>query len=510
MNPSSIKQEIVDAQDLAAALIAALKLPEGDPSLNSESWVKLAYEAVLDGQSCKVLKEVPAFDKVVGRPEDQDAPLVLRPTAGGALLYLRHMFELEGGLAKAIMDLAVEREKSKRWDTALAKSIAAKDGLNKEQGDALFRLAQFKFIILTGGPGTGKTHTLKSLLRYAVNGGNVAPSQIRLVAPTGRAARRIADGIDTMRLEPEFKELAKPQTIHSLLYEPESFDDLELLVVDESSMVDLILFNQLIDKLPKTCSVVLVGDPNQLPSVEVGSVLADLCEAPGLAANKVQLSQQHRSKQEIMELAESVLSGKGGEVIKLEAPTPEAVVECALPAFIALRDKARAGDVEGALDMVDSVRVLCSHVNGPLGAETLSRAIADKLGIRFSPPGSGSLLMVTRNDRRGTGLSNGDVGVMVREKVYFRGQPAGFDVSLLPEYTLAFATTIHKAQGSEYKHAIVVLGSSQRKDFLNRQLIYTGITRAREQLTLFADRKVFLDASRKEVPRASGLKDRIG
>ena len=113
------------------------------------------------------------------------------------------------------------------------------------------------------------------------------------------------------------------------------------------------------------------------------------------------------------------------------------------------------------------------------------------------------------NDRRGTGLSNGDVGVMVGDLVYFRGYVAGFDLNRLPEYASAFATTIHKAQGSEYGHAVVVLGSSQREGFLNRQLIYTGITRARRQVTLVADRTDFLAACAREVPRASGLKQRL-
>ena len=369
-----------------------------------------------------------------------------------------------------------------------------------------------KDIVFAIGPaGTGKTYTLNSLLKYAVKAGELSPAQIRLVAPTGRAARRIADGLAELRKQPAFAELVEPQTIHSLLYEPEAFDGMQLLVVDESSMVDLMLFNDVIDKLPAGCSLVLVGDPNQLPSVEVGSVLADLCEAPALAANKVQLVRQVRSKDapEIMRFADSVLGGQGREAVSLIPPTPEAVLELILPAYGALRDKAREGDVTGAMALVDEVRVLCSHVRGPLGAETLARLIADKLDIRVSPPGSGSLIMVTKNDRRGTGLSNGDVGVMVGGLVYFRGHAAGFDINRLPEYASAFATTIHKAQGSEYGHAVVVLGSSQREGFLNRQLIYTGITRARKQVTLVADRTDFLAACVREVPRASGLKQRL-
>jgi len=506
MSNPSIKQEATDARELALALLSALGLP---PEHASFTWAEIAYRAVLDGQSCAMLKTSPGLDAIVGTVDHQDTPLVLRGTAAEPLLYLRHMDELEAGLARSVLQLAVRREEP--WSLASAKSIAQADQLNEEQAEALSRLAERAFMILTGGPGTGKTYTLNSLLKYAVQAGGLSPAQIRLVAPTGRAARRIADGLAELRKQPAFADLVEPQTIHSLLYEPEAFDGMQLLVVDESSMVDLMLFNEVIDKLPAGCSLVLVGDPNQLPSVEVGSVLADLCEAPALLPNKVQLIRQVRSKDapEIMRFAESVLGGQGRESVSLVTPTPEAVVELVLPAFTALRDKARAGDVEGTLALVDEVRVLCSHVRGPLGAETLSRLIADKLGIRVSPPGAGSLIMVTRNDRRGTGLSNGDVGVMVGDLVYFRGYAAGFDLNRLPEYTSAFATTIHKAQGSEYGHAVVVLGSSQREGFLNRQLIYTGITRARRQVTLVADRADFLAACVHDVPRASGLKQRL-
>jgi exodeoxyribonuclease V alpha subunit len=501
-------QEETDARELARALLSALALPADHASLK---WAERAYRTVLDGQSCAILPaaEAPAMDAVVGPPDQIQTPLVLRRSADEALLYLRHMDELEAGLAKSVLQLAVRR--AEPWSLDAAKDIAAADHLNEEQADALRRLAERSFMILTGGPGTGKTYTLNSLLKYAVAAGALAPAQIRLVAPTGRAARRIADGLAALRQQPAFTDLVEPQTIHSLLYEPEAFDGMQLLVVDESSMVDLMLFNEVIDKLPAGCSLVLVGDPNQLPSVEVGSVLADLCEALALSPNKVELVRQVRSKDapEIMRFAESVLGGKGRDAVALVTPTPEAVIEHVLPAFTALRDKARAGDVEGSMALVDEVRVLCSHVRGPLGAETLSRLIAEKLGIRVSPPGPGSLIMVTRNDRRGTGLSNGDVGVMVGELVYFRGNPVGFDLNRLPEFASAFATTIHKAQGSEYGHAVVVLGSSQREGFLNRQLIYTGITRARRQVTLVADRADFLAACAREVPRASGLKQRL-
>jgi exodeoxyribonuclease V alpha subunit len=119
------------------------------------------------------------------------------------------------------------------------------------------------------------------------------------------------------------------------------------------------------------------------------------------------------------------------------------------------------------------------------------------------------LYLVTKNDRNGTGLTNGDVGVMVNGRVYFRGHSTGFELSRLPEYEPAFATTIHKSQGSEYDKAVVVISETERTDFLNRQLIYTAITRAKKKVEIFSSRETFKQACARDVPRASGLKDRL-
>jgi len=504
-----IKQEEIDAHELAVGLMKALGEQESHPSF---AWVKSAYAAVLNGQSCACLdSKVISDDKIISKGNDkiEVTPLVLQEFSSGNLLYLRHMDEMEQNLANKIKDKAVELESDKHWKSDQIKKIADQDSLNEEQREALYRIARFDFIILTGGPGTGKTHTLKSILKYCVEVGELSPTQIRLVAPTGRASRRISDGMQSFADDEKFKELNKAQTIHSLLYEPEAFDDIKLLIIDESSMVDLMLFNEVIEKLPHDCKLVLVGDPNQLPSVDVGSVLADLCEAPHLEKNKVKLVQQLRSGKGIMEIAGQVLLGSQNVGVELNQPDPKKIVERAVTEFSDLVKLCQKGDYAEALKLVNKVRVLCSHVRGELGAETLSAKIAESFDIKLSPPGDGALIMVTKNDRQGTGLSNGDVGVKVDGLVYFSNHAAGYDLSRLPGYSLAFASTIHKAQGSEYDHAFIVLGSSLREDFLNRQLLYTGITRAKKDLTIFADPKVFQDACAKGVLRASGLKDRL-
>jgi exodeoxyribonuclease V alpha subunit len=511
--PASPKRTVADEQvvavDLAASLLSALDLPADHPGLGL---VTAAYAAVLNGQSCHELDAMPAKSVLVGGPADVDTPLVAQSDGkGGALVYLRRMDELEEQLARRLQALAEPRPEAKRWDASGGAQIAAADKLNAAQRDGILRLGTHSLVILTGGPGTGKTYTLNSLLRHAVVNGKLRPSDIRLVAPTGRAARRIADGLASLRATEEFKNLSEPQTIHSLLYEHEAFDTLQLLVIDESSMVDLMLFSETVEKLPKDCSLVLVGDPDQLPSVDVGSVLSDLCAAPALSSVKVTLTEQNRSKDspEIMEMARAVLTRTGLESIRTTEPKLEDILALVRIEYGRLVEHAREGRVEEAVGAIDAVRVLCSHARGPLGAQALSRAIADELKVRLDPPSAGALLMVTRNDRRGTGLSNGDVGVVVNGLVYFRGQVVGFDLSRLPEYAPAFATTIHKAQGSEYGHAVVVVGESEREDFLNRQLIYTAITRAKSKVTIFAKAETFQTAAKRDVTRASGLGQRL-
>jgi exodeoxyribonuclease V alpha subunit len=210
-----------------------------------------------------------------------------------------------------------------------------------------------------------------------------------------------------------------------------------------------------------------------------------------------------------MEMARAVLSRSGVERIATAEPNLSDIVSAAVAGYTALRDHARQGRVSEAVAVIDDLRVLCSHVRGPVGAQALSRAIAEALDISLFPPGPGALLMVTRNDRHGTGLSNGDVGVVVNGLVHFKDRPAGLDPSRLSEYSPAFATSIHKSQGSEYRHAIVVVGESGREDFLNRQLIYTAITRAKAKVTLFANSKTFQAAANRDVTRASGLRQRL-
>ena len=529
----------------------------------------LAYHAVIQGQACHIFESKKPAKKLtasfIGDEKSEPTPIVLRDSLGSLpMVYLRRMDTLEARLADMLRALAQPRELA--WSLSEIKNSLPKEILsNERQLAAVQKLSQSRLVIVTGGPGTGKTFLLSSLLDVAVKHGGIKKDNIKLAAPTGRAARRMGESLrqpwkvdydqDTGMAKGD---AVQPQTIHSLLRQDDAMDDLELLVVDEASMVDLMLFDKLIERISRDgsrCSLVLIGDANQLPSVEVGSVLLDLCEAKALAVVKETLMGSQRSK-----VNPAIMEDAG--LVMAEAPTAELVQSVGIldsdaaiknlvslvceegphfdkvrefcqkekevfkrdvdPAligsFAAIKAAAESGEPAKALAMSDSVRVLCSQLRGPLGSETISRLVADRLGIKVSATsaGCGALLMITRN-HRSTGLANGDVGVVARSApgskevlVYFKDRPRGYALSELPEFIPAFATTIHKSQGSEYALSVSVLSEVERKGFLNKQLVYTAITRARYDYKVFASKAgVFEAACKMPVLRASGLAARL-
>ena len=529
----------------------------------------LAYHAVIQGQACHIFESKKPAKKLtasfIGDEKSETTPIVLRDSLGSLpMVYLRRMDTLEARLADKLRALAQPRELA--WSLSEIKNSLPKEILsNERQLTAVQKLSQSRLVIVTGGPGTGKTFLLSSLLDVAVKHGGIKKDNIKLAAPTGRAARRMGESLrqpwkvdydqDTGMAKGD---AVQPQTIHSLLRQDDAMDDLELLVVDEASMVDLMLFDKLIERISRDgsrCSLVLIGDANQLPSVEVGSVLLDLCEAKALAVVKETLMGSQRSK-----VNPAIMEDAG--LVMAEAPTAELVQSVGIldsdaaiknlvslvceegphfdkvrefcqkekevfkrdvdPAligsFAAIKAAAESGEPAKALAMSDSVRVLCSQLRGPLGSETISRLVADRLGIKVSTTsaGCGALLMITRN-HRSTGLANGDVGVVARSTpgskdvlVYFKDRPRGYALSELPEFIPAFATTIHKSQGSEYALSVSVLSEVERKGFLNKQLVYTAITRARYDYKVFASKAgVFEAACKMPVLRASGLAARL-
>ena len=525
-------------------------------------------------------------------------------------LYLRRYFDYEQGVAGHILQRV--SGPSAAEDAAAIRPLLdalfnnGNGGLNWQK-IACALAAHGQFAIITGGPGTGKTYTVARLLAllFARANQNATADHLRiaLAAPTGKAAARLKQSIDNALVELEqqlpghnFAELTRrtgeARTLHRLLgSRPDTRQlqhhagnplDIDVLIVDEASMIHLEMMAALLDALQPHTTLILLGDKDQLASVEAGAVLGDLCReaeaaaynpatcnwiatatgitldeqwqgnGSALAQHTTMLRVSHRFGGPIGLLAQAVNAGNAqqavtllqtanaGEIAWQNHARPASVVQLAVQG----RDGAPGGykaylDVLAAgrqaqethedwamrvLTAFDRMRVLCALREGDWGVSGLNRAIEAALTAagwlrKRGEWYAGRPVMVTRNDY-GTGVFNGDIGIALPGpalpdapqtttalRVYFlEGQTVrSVLASRLADVETAFAMTVHKSQGSEFLHTVLAL-PDEASQILTRELVYTGITRARERFTLVsADQRVFIAAVSHRTRRASGL-----
>lgn len=485
------------------------------------------------------------------RPGDAGAPLVY----DGERLWLRRYFAFECAVAADLRARATAPPPlviDDDWrDTRLRAlfPLLAEDP-DDRQAAAARELLSRRLLLLTGGPGTGKTTAVARALVLAVEAARRAgapPPRIALAAPTGKAATRLAealrDELATLRASGTVADdiaAALPtdaSTLHRLLgwragtvpaHDAEAPLPLDLLVVDEASMIDLPMMARLLAALPADARLLLVGDPDQLPSVDTGDVLSSLAASP---LPQVRLTRVHRQRAEVAigALAAQIRTGAADAVVDGLANAAWAGVDAragddarlvadvlarALPAYRAVRD---APTPEDALRRARDFRVLTALREGPTGSVALNARIADALhpddgGGRH---GDGRLLMITANSPR-HGLFNGDIGVVRvgddgETRAWFDGADGvrAWLPSALPPHEPAYALTVHKAQGSEFGRVLLVLPDAGSR-VLSRELLYTGLTRAREHVTLWAREAALREAIGRRVERWSGLAGRLG
>lgn len=425
------------------------------------------------------------------------------------------------------------------------------------QKEAALRAVTSNFTIISGGPGTGKTTTVVKILALlfarSLAEGTPLP-RIALAAPTGRAAMRlgeaIAGSIDRLAL-PEAIQNAIPRTaftLHRLLGVRRSMAgflhdhshplEYSVVVVDEASMVDLALMSRLVDALPPGCRFLLLGDKDQLASVESGAVLADLLA--GLPACGVQLKRSYRFDENIGALAAAVNAGDSLTAWQLlEDPDRQNLAllssgwrdwlaeRLAVYMTAAQEVVADSGPLESAIlplfPLLRSFQLLCVTRKGPRGVERINAEIVRLLAAMGFPCRGGDAwypgrpVMVTSNAYR-PDLFNGDIGICMptaegEQRIWFERAEEGGVIGLLPGQLpgcdTAFALTIHKSQGSEFAEVAVLLPENISRG-LSRELLYTGITRARKGVWVLADREVFAAALASRISRQSGLRQLLG
>lgn len=570
-----------DERVLAAAALACLAIAEGHAAFDPAQPRLLAAGEVDWPPPDAWLAALRASRWVDVAPGDAasraDAPLVLEH----GLLYLRRYREYERRLAQGLRRLAAQPVAA--TDSGAIAPLFTALFPQARAGDRQARAAALTLVrallLVTGGPGTGKTYAIARLLLLLIaqaDSAGAAPPRIALAAPTGRAAERMAASLQASAsalraagIAPALCD-ALPQharTLHRLLgvlpagtrfrHHAEQPLPYDVVVVDEASMVDLPLLCKLVEAVPGGARLILLGDRDQLPSVEAGDVLAAIGDAAGdgemlsaadaralapllgepagaggaadapLAGVRVQLVRGHRQAEslDLAPLASAVRAGAADAALALlrggalaGVHFHEAMTDpLAHAALLALwRALAALDDPRQMLAMAGRLRLLTALRDGPQGASTLNARIEDAIaGARREPYFHGRLVMVTRNSDR-HGLSNGDIGVCARAAdgatvVWFDGRDGelrGFHPAALPEHAGAFALTVHKAQGSEFDAAWLLLPRQDAR-VLSRELVYTALTRARRELHVCAGEAVLRAALARRATRVSGLAGRL-
>jgi len=424
-------------------------------------------------------------------------------------------------------------------------------GGSDEQRDAARLAVSQRTTVLTGGPGTGKTSTVAGLLALLTEQSELAGvprPRIALAAPTGKAAARLTEAV---RVEighlpaADQARLAGLQavTLHRLLgARPDTAARFrhhrgnrlphDVIIVDETSMVSLTMMARLLEALRPETRLILVGDPDQLASVDAGAVLADLCAGLGRRSDTriAQLSVSHRFGASIGLLAEAIragdadtaldlLSAGDGHIEFVDTADPTARLrDVVVPQALRLRAAAADGDADTVLTVLDEHRLLCAHRDGARGVRYWNRQTQRWLSdVTGEPLWSewyvGRPVLVTANDY-GLGLYNGDTGVtmlaggVLRVVIAGAGGPVQFATSRLADVETMHAMTIHKSQGSQADE-VTVLMPPQESRLLSRELFYTAVTRAKKKVRIVGSAQEVRAALGRRVIRATGLQQRL-
>ena len=503
----------------------------------------------------------------------QIAPFVF----DGQRLYLYRYWKLEHQVASDIFRIQAQSPLSFELQTEQLNLLQ-----DPQQKKALQTAATQSLSIITGGPGTGKTYTLAHII--AVLNQALPNIRIAMAAPTGKAAQRMQEALQNalnsqalQAFNVDALRQLQPVTLHRLLglgntgkprfhaKQPLPYD---VIVVDEASMLDLSLSQMLLAAIPAQARLILLGDANQLASVDVGTVLADLQQVPDLANNRVNLvttrrfaegakigamakfiQQEHSPTQVLAAFEKQVVAATQLRKINLAQIQVDEVQLQYLPsqdspmsaadldgyydqlmygyqAYVqAIKTERNSADfkqyVQQVVKTFDDYRILTAIRSGDLGLLKINlqieqRFLAAQGQLKQGDWYVGRPVMMSYNDYQ-LGLSNGDIGIcFLREQsgqrqfeVYFPSLEKWVLATRLPKsIETAFALTIHKSQGSEFSHTAVVL-DQYAKNLLSKELIYTAITRAKKVVSLLVDCEAFTQALCVRTTRKSGLNQKI-
>lgn len=506
--------------------------------------------ALGEGHSCIELNReekalVRSLELVAVRDDknnDAVTPLVLH----GDNFYLERYFSYERRLACQIRTFAAARFELQPDKKTAALLFEEGGEKNNDQLRAAHAVLTRGLIIVNGGPGTGKTTTVVKMLSLLL-ASDTRPLRVGLAAPTGKAAMRLGESIGKSLTHLPVQEAIRAgipteaMTLHRMLgvqgHSPQFHHNsdnplaFDVVVVDEASMVDLAMMSKLVDALKPGSRLILLGDRDQLASVESGAVLGDLIQS--LPDSGIELQKTYRFDANIKALAAAINAGREGEVWQLLGDGRHENVAhldaVSLYPYLVSRygqylgfvqedstpDRQRIREI---FTRFHSFQVLCGVAFSNYGVVGVNRRVEQGLAslgfdCRIGEWYPGRPVLVTRNDY-GLDLYNGDIGICLWDedkkglRVWFErsdGSMKSCAINLLPAFETVYAMTIHKSQGSEFGEVVVVLPNEDNR-VLSRELIYTAVTRAKNEVKIVADRAVLGLALLRRLSRHSGLK----
>lgn len=469
--------------------------------------------------------------------------LAIKETGGETAVYAAAFYFMEVSVASMLLRLNVRYDIPDAEVEQRIHKIGKQTGmeLDEKQLDAVKEAVRSGLLVITGGPGTGKTTTINTIIRYFEMEG----LDIFLAAPTGRAAKRMSEMTGY-----------EARTIHRMLelgggangkegFERNETNPLEtdVVIVDEMSMVDISLMNSLLNAVAQGTRLILVGDVNQLPSVGAGSVLKDIIDSEAFHVVKLTKIFRQASQSDIIVNAHKInrgeavaLDNKSMDFFFLKRYDADVIINVVLqlvkqklPKFV----DAAPYDIQVLTPMkkgnlgVERLNTILQRYLNPPSKEKKEREYGDKVFRE------GDKVMQTKNNyqleweirsrygfavEKGMGVFNGDMGIVKEINEYAETMTVEYDdekvveypFKLLEELEHAYAITIHKSQGSEYPAAVIPLLNGPRM-LMNRNLLYTAVTRARKCVTLVGNDACFADMinNMSEQKRYSGLKERI-
>ena len=522
--------------------------------------------------------------KVVGRPGDYK-PLILDDQSR---FYLYRYWQYEKVFADDINSRAatqIEEIDIPLFKNGLSRFFPqSQDEETDWQKLAAFVSVMKRFCVISGGPGTGKSTVIAKILALLLEQDKVNKTRVALAAPTGKAAARlqeaIKDGKEMLPIEDHIKEaiIAEASTIHRLLgtipgspyfrHNAKNPLPVHTVIIDEASMVDLALMSKLVQATPSNARLILLGDKDQLASVEAGSVLGDICDTghihgfsqkfserfKQITGDRIEINSNSSNGPEIQDcvvqlnrsyrfgidsgigtVSQAINKGDGSLALSLlmsnnyddirwkTLPRPSTLYKSLKDTVIhGYRSYLEVSDPMEIFRLFERFRLVCVLREGPYGVSALNLLVEqilreenlitiDKRWYRGRP------VLITRNDYS-LGLYNGDIGIILPDpasnndlRAFFLSPDGALRRFLpirLPVHETAYAMTVHKSQGSEFDETLLLL-PDRHTPILTRELIYTGITRARKMIEVWGIESIFLEAINQRIERASGLHDAL-